>query len=107
MIKQLNKWLIKLFGLRVILNTDYEYITNENKFLSNKISRICSPNFNYSTILELNSGYRVAINKELVDVPTIVFPFNPEDKDSKEYAKVCAEDLATALNDALNSKIFE
>ena len=106
MIKQLNKWLIKLFGLRIILNTDYEYITNENKFLSNKISRICSLNFNYSTILELNSGYRVAINKELVDVPIIVFPFNSEDKDSKEYAKVCAEDLATALNDALNSKIF-
>ena len=36
MIKQLNKWLTKLFGLRIILNTDYEYITNENKFLSNK-----------------------------------------------------------------------
>ena len=107
--KTLNKWLNKLFGLKLIKSVDLnslryeiETLCNEIEFLRDKVdSPLLGEDASCFVMLhQRDAEYMVYLVKNFYRIPIAKFPFTPNDADSKKYAKVCAEDLADALRDA-------
>ena len=100
--KILNKWLNKLFGLKLVKSAYLDSLHYEIKFLRDKIN---SPLLGEDGVClvklhQRDTEYMVYVVKSFYHIPIAKFPFTPDDADSQKYAKVCAEDLADALRDA-------
>lgn len=109
MIKRINKWLTKLFGLNLIKSVDLDSLRyevedqcNEIEFLRDKVdSLLLGENTKITVMLRLREAeYMVYLIKKFYYIPIAKFPFTSNDADTRKYAKVCAEDLADALREA-------
>lgn len=102
MIKKINKWLNKLFGLNLIKSVDLDSLRFEIEFLHDEIdSPLLEENTKCSVMLRLRDAeYMVYLLKNFYYIPVAKFPFTPADAETRKYAKVCAEDLVDALRDA-------
>ena len=107
--KTLNKWLNKLFGIKLVKSADLDSLRyeiedqcNEIEFLRDKVdSLLLGENTKITVMLRLREAeYMVYLIKKFYYIPIAKFPFTPNDADTRKYAKVCAEDLADALRDA-------
>lgn len=98
--KTLNKWLNKLFGLKLIKSVDLDSLRYDIQFLRDKINNLYLWNDSRVEFCQRNAEYRVYLVKDFYYIPIAKFPFTPDDADSQKYAKVYAEDLADALRDA-------
>lgn len=99
--KILNKWLNKLFGLKLVKRADLESLRDEVKFLCDKINNLYllgnEPRVEFH---QRDAEYRVYLVEDFYNIPIAKFPFTSDNADSQKYAKVCAEDLAEALREA-------
>lgn len=100
MIKKINKWLNKLFGLKLVKSADLDSLRYEIEFLRDKINNLYWWNDSRVELHQRDTEYVVYLVKNFNGIPIAEFPFNPDDADSQKYAKVCAEDLADALREA-------
>ena len=98
--KILNKWLNKLFGLKMVKSADLDSLRYEVKLLCDKINNLYLGNEPRVEFHQRDTEYMVYLVKNFYGLPFAEFPFTPDDADSQKYAKVCAEDLADALRDA-------
>lgn len=102
MIKKINKWLNKLFGLKLVKSADLDSLRYEIEFLRDKIDSplLGEVNMCFVKLHQRDTEYVVYLFKNFYNIPVAKFPFAPDDANSRKYAKVCAEDLADALRDA-------
>lgn len=98
--KILNKWLNKLFGIKLVKSAYLDSLRYEIQFLRDKINNLYLWNDSRVEFHQRDAEYRVYLVKDFYYIPIAEFPFTPDDADSQKYAKVCAEDLADALRDA-------